>query len=197
MEWLLRFLVFGLLVSLEDNYLQLTLFYGDIMKKLFLSLILLLGLVGCGKDYEYKEVFVDKEITIAQDFEGVYYLNNGSFIELVASSDNEVTILREGYNLTSENPKNSTLGTHPVVTRENLEPNNRKLFFSLNVNYGNSNQYDLEEDVNGSDITGTRRTDYLFELINDNNIKITVKIYQSSSNNNINKVVATRVFESY
>jgi hypothetical protein len=93
------------------------------MKALFLSLLMTMTLVGCGNDnYHTRYVPVDKEVVVAQDFENVYYFENGGFIELVASSDNEVSILRAGYTLTSLNPNNQTFGHHPIVTRENLEP---------------------------------------------------------------------------
>lgn len=85
---------------------------------------------------------------------------------------------------------------HPTVTRENLEPKNGKIFFSQNVNYGSSSQYDLEEDVSGSDITGSKRTDYLFELLDGGKIKLTIKIYDNTINNNVNSVIATRVLTS-
>jgi len=167
------------------------------MKSVWVLFAMILMLVtSCGDDKTYYNN-IEKEVVVAQEFEGVFFLNNNSMLELVASEDNEVSILRTGYTLTSINPKNQTLGMHPVVTQENLEIHNGKLFFSLNVNYGSDGSlYDLEEDENGNNITGTRRTDYTFSMLEDGNIKLHIQIYANSISHNINWVVASRWFKS-
>lgn len=78
------------------------------MQALFVTFALILGmtLTGCGNDnYHTKYVPYDKEVPVAQDFENAYFFDNGGFIELVASEDGQVSILRAGYTLTSANPK--------------------------------------------------------------------------------------------
>jgi len=147
-----------------------------------------------------KEVTIEKEIvikkTLVQDFENTYYFENGGFIELVTSNDNEVTILRTNYSIVVENA-NSTLANMPVLTAENLEPNNNLIIISRDINYGSSSQYDLERDDNGSNITSTHRTDYKFELLQDKNLRLTITIYEGRTNNNINKVIFKRDMISF
>ena len=163
-----------------------------------LSTLLLVFLTACGTDtnYVYIDKEVEKEVLIAQDFEGIFKFDNGvsfSYIELVASSDNEITILRDGQVLNSINPENDTLALHPIVTAENLEVVNGEVFLTRDDNY-NSGQ-DLEEDISGSNIQGRKRTDYLIEKT-DIGIRLTIKIYSERTNDNANEVVATRIFES-
>jgi len=164
------------------------------MKKLLFVMSLVL-FIGCGKDsVVVKEKLVYKDVVVAQEFEGSFFMNGNSFIELVASSDNEVTILRTNQMLTSLNPKSVTYGNHPPITIENLEIHNGKLSFSKDVNYSTANVYDLEEDVNGNDIIGVHRTDYLFYKLTDGRLQLRVSIFQGRTNHNINNVVARRYF---
>ena len=156
------------------------------MKSLLVMLVLLLA--SCGSQTEY--------VRSAQDFEGVFYFSNGGRIELIASADNEITILRSMQSITTLNPKNSTLGSHPIVVKENLEVYGDNIFFTINVNYGTNAQYDIEEDVSGADITGSRRTDFRFERTVTNSLRLTISIYANKINSNVNSVVARRVLES-
>lgn len=165
------------------------------MKKLIILTIAALFLSACGSDYHtIEKVPVEVEVPVAQDFEGVFYFENGSQIELVAGYDGDVTILRSGQSLQSINPQNDTLGSHPTVSGEGFEVSNGKIFFFSNANYTGGN--DLEEDVSGSNITGQKRTDYLIELLGDGRLQLTIKIYSDKINNNANYVVATRIFTS-
>lgn len=174
------------------------------MKKLSCVIFLSLLMVGCGKKhrhtYEEKvvEVPVDKvvEVPVVQDFEGAWYLPNGGFIELVASIDGQVTILRENYQIVTKNPKNGTFANHPIVTAENLEINGDSLIISRDVNYGTSSQYDIEEDVNGSNVTGVRKTVYTFQVLEDGRLKLNIKIFDGKTNNNINDIVVNRTIKA-
>ena len=108
--------------------------------------------------------------------------------------DQELTIVREGQALNSVNPNNDTLGTHPAIYYSGLEIYQGLARFSANVNYG-VDTYDLEEDVSGRDIEGSHRTDYQFRMMGDK-LEITITIYEGTTNNNLNTVVARRVLTS-
>lgn len=165
------------------------------MKKLLVCLLLI---TACGKHdlskYRIleKEIEVEKLVPVKQDFEGVYYFDNGSSIELVVSADGEVTILRDRYNLVFKNKLNSDYGTFPVVVKENLEPGNESIRFSVDVNFGSSSQYDLERDDTGSNITGTHKVDFVIAKQSDGKIKLTITVYEGRINNNLNKVIFFR-----
>lgn len=164
------------------------------MYKLILPVIILVS--ACGKtDYVLHETFQEKrvEVEVAQDFEGFYSFENNSQLELVAGSDNEIHVLRDAQVLNTVNPENDTLGTFPIVTESGVEINNGALFFSKDLNYRDGN--DLEEDVSGDNIRGRRRTDFTIEKT-EIGVRMTVQIYANRSNDNLNFVVATRVFNS-
>jgi hypothetical protein len=160
----------------------------------------LLLLVACGTDYrvetrvEEKKVIEKEYIPIAQEFEGTYEFENNSYLEMIVGSDDTVTILKDNQILTSINPGNETLATHPQIYRNKIIPLNKNtLFFSINVNYTES--HDIEEDVNGRDIRGQKKTDFLFEL-NDGVLNLTIFIYSDKINNNTNYIIATRKLKS-
>lgn len=179
------------------------------MKTLFIATFLIVFFVSCGnKNYNAPtkiievekevEIEVEKEVEIEifrpQDFEGIYYFDNGGYLELIAGIDDEVTIMREGQSLTSINPKNDTFASHPAIYKTGLEPVDNKLRFTTNVNY--TDGYDLEEDESGKDIRDSRRTDYEIKLLKNGNIKLTIKIYSDRMNHNANYIVAERTFTS-
>ncbi len=158
----------------------------------YLTLMALLILVGCGSNTEY--VVQHHDTPVAQEFEGVYYFDNGGYLEIIMGEDQELTIVREGQALNSVNPNNDTLGTHPAIYYSGLEIYQGLARFSANVNYG-VDTYDLEEDVSGRDIEGSHRTDYQFRMMGDK-LEITITIYEGTTNNNLNTVVARRVLTS-
>ena len=158
------------------------------------SLVLIVGLLltSCGKErVNERLVVVDAK---AQDFEGVFYFDHGSIIELVQSADGDVSILSQGQLLTSVNPQNDTFAQHPVISRTNEEVVNGKIAFTLNLNY--TSGQDVEQDVSGGNITGKKRTDVLIELIEEGRIRIKLTIYSDQLNANANYIVATRIFEA-
>lgn len=158
------------------------------MKSLILASLVVLGLTSCGKEY------VTTTQMVAQDFEGFYYCDNNSNIELVTDYNNSVIVESYGQSMNSVNPKNGTLGTHPTVSYRDLVINGNKLvIFPRNYNYSSST-HDIENDTTGSNITGNKRTDVLFQLNNDKSLKVEFTIYSNAVNSNINSVIAKRTF---
>jgi len=159
------------------------------MKMLLLALLFL---VGCGQ-----EVMVDHRSSttyLDQPFEGVYYFDYGGYLEIIVSEDNELTILRENQSLQSVNPQNNTIGSHPSIYYSGLEVKNGIARFSTNVNYG-VDTYDLEGDTSGADIESNHRTDYEFKMSGDK-LQITIRIYEGTTNTNLNYVIAERILTS-
>tara|TARA_R100001086_G_scaffold245229_1_gene175885 strand:- start:968 stop:1462 length:495 start_codon:yes stop_codon:yes gene_type:complete len=157
---------------------------------LIASVLAILSFNSCGRkvnDYFYQQV-------VPQDFEGVYYFDNGGSIELLTASDGEVTILSQGQLLVSTNPQNDTFGTHPKFSAVGLEPQRNELRLVKDLNY-NAGQ-DLEEDQTGNNITGKKKTEILIEMLDYGKLRITIKIYSDSINNNANYVIAVRTFTS-
>ena len=164
------------------------------MKNLIILLSLTFSLVGCeqeGSVQVIKEVRTEYQ---AQDFEGFYYFENNSQIELVASYDGDVSLLKAGQFLQSENPSDGSLASHPVLQLENLAINNGKITQIQDVSYVAGNV--LKADTGGAAISGSRRTDFVFELDSSRKLKLTIKVYSGPLNNLASTVVATRVFES-
>ena len=163
----------------------------NLAKKLLLltSLVLImLTLNSCG-DRVHDYVYIQD-----QAFEGLYLFDNGSQIELLTSEDGEVSILSAGQTLVSVNPKNESLGSHPRISKTNIEPVAGIISFIQDYNYTDRN--DLEEDSSGANIRGRRATEVLIEQRPNNGLRITIKIYSGELKDNPNFVVAQRVFES-
>lgn len=159
--------------------------------KIFMILPLLL-LMSC----EQNMVFIRGDTIVEkQEFEGKYTFDNQSFIELITSVDNEITFVTAGQSLNSVNPENDTVGTHPIISDRDVELTNGKLVLPpRNVNY--NTRHDIEQDISGSNITGSHRTDVTVEKTANNGIKITIMIWQGALNNNINTIIATRILTS-
>ena len=157
------------------------------MKTLTLSMIILM-FTSCGKEYvtttEYK----------TQDFEGYYYCDNNSNIELVTDFNNSVTVDSFGQSLNSVNPQNNTIGTHPLISYRDLVINGNKLIISPRNYTYSSSTHDLENDVSGSNITGSKRTDVSMTLVSENVLSISIKIYSGAINTNINNIILNRTF---
>ena len=132
-----------------------------------------------------------KELT-SQQFEGFYHLKNNGFIELIANKRGDINIINTNQHILSENPKNNTLAEHPRIYGSHLQILNNKLRWTRNEKY--TGGHDLEEDINGNNILGVKRTDYLIELIRGK-LKITVLIWSNKIGNNINNVIAKRIIK--
>jgi len=170
------------------------------MFKNFLQInIMIFLLVGCGDEIvDVVEVPVVEtvEVPVAQDFENVYFFDNSGFIEFVQSSDNEVTILREGFNLIIQNLLNETFANFPFFGQENLEVKDGIIKVARDINYRTSSRYDLEEDVSGDNITGRKFTTIKIEKLEGAKIRLDIKIYDNPKSNNLNFVIFERVIES-
>jgi hypothetical protein len=163
-------------------------FFGGIMKFLTFSALLLL-LVSCN-DNEYLTV-EQVNVVESQEFEGFYYCDNSSQIELLVDFADRVTIETTGQSLNSINPKNGTLGTHPVIGDRDLLMNGNKLIINPRNYHYSSLSHDIEEDLSGNNITGHKRTDIEISKT-DGGIQILIKIYAGAVNQNINNIIAER-----
>lgn len=152
-----------------------------------------LGMIqSCGKvDKNYKTVesveIVEKTVEVEQRFEGMFYLGS-SYIE-VYQRNNSIYITSTQL-LTTTNPLNTTFGELPKVNGE-YEIIDNKVRLSKNLNY--TSGQDIEEDVSGNNILGQRRTDITLEFI-DSKLNITFEIYANKIGNNVNYIIAKRVF---
>lgn len=127
-------------------------------------------------------------------FSGYFNLDGGSdanCIYLDEKVEGLVDIENDCQSLVSVNLENDTLGQFPTISASNLVVINNEIRYTRNLNYSSGN--DLEEDVNSDNITGSRCTDIFMKFV-DSRLQITLKIYENSNNNNLNSVVATRVF---
>lgn len=154
------------------------------------SLILL---ASCGKEYTHttSEIEVEKEVYVAQDFEGYWYCDNGSNVELLADHLDRITFDTTGQSLNLINPSNSTLGTFPVIGERDLSVNDGKLIINpRNYNFDN-NKHDIEKD-SGGDINGKRRVDLTVTLTSASTLTIKFKVYAGAINSNINYIDVDR-----
>ncbi len=173
------------------------------MKKVFVLGLLLILSIGCDKTETFfeKEV-VEKEVQMpapAEAFVGNWYSQDSrgadSFISISMTTDNLLEIESQDQILTSYNKKSKTYGNHPTISVTNLPVKNGKVLL-LNKSYSySSSTHDLEEDKNGANITGNRRTDIVMEKIAENHLRVTIEIYEGNVNSNVNKVVAKRIFD--
>lgn len=185
--------------------IYLTLNKGVNMKNVILS-VLVIGLIGC-EDVRYevhpekvieKEIIKEVPVEIEKEHEFLYagYFNldgpsDANCIYLDEKQPNVVDIETDCQSLVTINPENDTLGQFPSISASNLLVIDGEIRYTRNLNYSSGN--DIEEDVSGSNITGNRRTDFLFQKV-DNRLKLTIRIYKNANNNNLNYIVAERVF---
>lgn len=163
----------------------------------FLLLLSLLLVTSCGDDIVNNPSHeIIKYIEEPQEFEGVWYFNYGSKIELIVDEEGDVLVSPYGQVLNSINPKDGSLGTHPVINFVSapLPVINNELRLYQNYNYTSGG--DIEEDVSGSNITGNRATDIRIYLLDDGRLRIKINVYDDAVNNNINSIIATRTFTS-
>ena len=153
----------------------------------------MLLITSCGKNYVTKEVVIQKEVQqVVQEFEGAYFLENGSIIELITDSSGDVTIKRFGQQVLSENPQNGTIAEHPKIVGESIQVFNGQLAWSKNVKYNSG--HDVEEDISGNNINGVKKTDYNIKFENKK-LVLSITIWNNKSKNNINKVIAKRLIK--
>jgi len=151
-------------------------------------LVILLSLVFIGCDDNFYEINESQ-----QAVNGTYDFEYGGRFTVSVLDNNCIYLLQANNEaLSSVNPRNQTLGTHPVFNRLICQYNG-SYRYSQNHNYNSGN--DLEEDLSGLNISGSKKTDYIVTFQNGQ-MRITILIYSSGINNNINSVIATREFIS-
>ena len=151
-------------------------------------ILLLLLLMSCGKQTEYVTTEINNNLT------GYYILDGGSSancIYISQKTENVIDIEADCQELVTVNPENNSLGQFPIITATNLIAVDRVVRYSRNLTY--TSGQDIEEDVNGANITGSRRTDIVVDFSNDK-MKLTISIYENANGANINEIVAERVF---
>ena len=160
---------------------------------LFVFILVIVIVASCGKDNNY---YIDSSSPEnSRLFYSGYFLLDGpssvNCIYLDEKIENVVDIESDCQSLVTVNPKNNTYGQFPTITASNLQVINGEIRYTRNINYVAGN--DIEEDDNGSNITGSRRTDIFIKFVNDK-LRIRLDIYEQSNNNNLNEIVATRYF---
>lgn len=189
------------------------------LKKFLLLLFLIYAstqLTGCGKDHTIEVRYEDKEIIVeipkAQDFEGFYIckiVSAGicdtdtppvnclvdSYLELYADYEDRVSFETTGQSLNSLNPNNGTLGTFPVISAKDLVIADKKLNVAPRNYTFDSSKHDIEEDVSGADINGSKRTDVSLELVDGNAVLLNIKVFDNPVNSNINDIIVDRTLK--
>lgn len=140
------------------------------------------------------EVPVEVPVEHETLFSGYYNLDGGSDLNCIyldEKAPNVIDLESDCQSLVTVNPENSTLGQFPVLNATNLLVSSGKVQFTRDITY--TAGHDIEEDASGIDILGKRRTDVTLKLV-DEKLVITIKIYANANNNNLNFIVAERVF---
>lgn len=165
--------------------------------KVVTFVVALVFVVGCGRKDRVVEVEVEVEkiVAVAQDFEGTYLCDNNSYLELIADYKDRITFETSGQSMNSINPQNGTVGTHPVIGERDVVVvgGDRLLIAPRNYTYSSST-HDLENDLTGSNVTGSRRTDVEVKKVSDNKISVKFEIYSGAVNSNVNGIIITREF---
>ena len=154
-----------------------------------------LFLISCGdrieREVKYLDRIVEVETTKEFSFAGNYFLSNNSFIKVLEDVDGFVYIQSNKQLLTTINPKNGTFGEMPKFSTE-LYPVGGKLKITLNLNFTDGN--DIEEDVTGSDIRGSKRVDIEITKNSENLLVVKFQVYKNQINKNVNYIIAERIF---
>jgi hypothetical protein len=158
-------------------------------------ILILLLIVGCGKNKyihtETKDVKTEYRTNfIKQDYEGLYYFDNNSCMEIIVNYNNEISIIKENQTLISFNNDN-TLAIHPIIYISNVNIVNNKIKWTQNIKYTVSNSI---KDNTDNIIIGTKRTSFTLELLNFGYIKLTIEIIDNINDENI--VLTKREFIS-
>ena len=173
------------------------------LKSIAILFALIVSVASCGNNTEYvvqtKEVpGPTVEVPKAQDFEGVFYLPHGGYIELIEAHDGDVYFDTSYQSIISKNigpgAGLNSFANHPPISGK-YEVSNGTLFFGKDVDYKSSNQYDLEADEDGADITGKHYTTFKVDKVDDD-IRLTITVYSGTKNNNLNWILTKRVLRS-
>jgi len=151
-------------------------------------------LTSCGDNVyhnTYEEIRDEYEAPRHQ-LEGYFYFDKGGEVEVLKDSFGRYTVTTHDYP-TSINPENDTFGVHPRINiRDKFLTESGQIKVSLDVNY--SNDFDLEEDVSGDNITGKKRTDFIIS-IKDDKLEIHIKIFSDEKRDNPNFIIAERLLK--
>ena len=172
--------------------------------RLFLALVTSMIFTGCTyeglglkvedtPESDVKETVIIQEEEIVRNFEDYYFLTNSSSIELLHNGDNRVTILRDDQYLLGENKDNS-ISQHPDVYLEDIKLNGREFNINKDVNYNST--WNIKQDSDDSVISGVRYSKYTFKMLNNCNLKLTIKIYDTRLSSGPSSVVTSETWTS-
>ena len=165
--------------------------------KILLIVFTLFILQACTSEKIIHEYETDsKSISVKEniDFEGAYIFKNGSFIELIVAGDGEINISQTNQVITSTNPFSDTLASHPKIAGDGLELVQGKLYITKDITYNLTQG--IEEDNSNTLISGRRRTDFIFEKLENDRLKLVIRIYEKSIFGGINSIKAIRILKS-
>lgn len=149
---------------------------------------------ACGDKNYYNASQVETSEGEYPRFAGYFNLDGASEVNCIyldQRADNIVDIESDCQSLVTVNPENGTIGQFPRITATGLLVQSGEIRFTRDVNYTSGN--DIEEDVSGANITGKRRTDFIIRYVDDK-LNLRIIVYNSANNNNLNEIVAVRVF---
>lgn len=160
------------------------------MKNFFklLTLSILLTTIGCKNRTFITEIKPEPSGFI----EGSYFGAFGAEIELLTNDRGQVKI-KHKQNLISINPQNDTYAVHPKTNTGYLFAQNGVLTVRKNVNY--TNNYDIENDLTGANISGKRLTVFTYSLDQNDELTVKVEIFSDELKDNPNFIHATRTFK--
>ena len=158
-----------------------------------LFVMLMIFMVSCDTNYyrTYKTTQPEVVEEVKPFFEGVFYFPNGGTLELVTAEDGDVIIESANQLLISQNPFNNTYGTHPVISGK-YEVHEEVILISKDMDYKDSNQYDLEEDTSNSNITGKHFTVFKLFFDESNKLNIQITIFDGQKGKNLNHILVDR-----
>ena len=166
------------------------------MRKCLMLLTLASLISACGDDVTYQNVVQNAEEQERQPFTGFFQLDGASDVNCIYLDEklpNVVDLESDCQSLVSINPENGTIGQFPTISRSGLLVINNEIRFTQDLNFTSGN--DIEEDVNGSNITGRRRTDFRFFYDENMKLNVEIKVFNAQNNNNLNEIIVDRVFK--
>lgn len=176
------------------------------MKLIFMTACLGLLSTACGIknthtiEHRLKEIekpsetiIVEKTKYKSQDFEGFYYCDNQSQLELLADSNNAVELETTSQTIVSLNPNDSSFGTMPLFSFKRVSILNDTQVIPNLKDYTYNVSYSLKEDDSDTILTGKHATSIIFEKIDDRKVNLHIKVYSGQVKSSIGKVIVNRV----
>jgi len=142
---------------------------------------------------ETVEVVVYKDaVDINESFVGNYISEDSmSFIRIDQDSEGLLRLESADQVITILNTVSNTYGTLPLLTFSRaVATDNSLVFINKSFAYTNTSN-DLEHDLTGVDITGSRRTDIIFTK-NDAGLEVNIRIFEGNVGTNVNNVQLDR-----